>query len=459
MITLKRLGWLLPLAALWGCERDPVETLATDYDNRQVVVRFYGERSTAALFGDKTFLDLVQPKDARGEARGEVHRASPDWLAFEYQIDGESTRLLVAKQPVSHTVAWWDIARAGAADGQARVKDVDGVEYRVRLMECGQHTMDELSEWNLLIGGVHQGDMDFRGERYGWIRRPYDNSDLKVGYQGSLSWCRDRFSQNRRVMRGYYFVSRFHAGQPGFRGNRVFWRPVLEVVSSGDSGEEALDSPVAQVSPDGQIRYYGAVANDDLLGDGVKIADLVDFHEGEEHEGGAPDWLKFHYRGQTLYVASQTVRHSLSWNALARAGLVAGENRKVRVGMRRYDQDVTVTDAEGNRYWVRLLQCGKSTLDHDSEWNRLIGSVVEPDGDFARFPSRYGWVNDLYEPAALNLHTDRGAATWCRENVSIYGDEHGVNRGYLVPSRFHATPGEFSGWGFGWRPVLQLIQE
>ncbi|WP_111642023.1 hypothetical protein [Marinimicrobium alkaliphilum] len=459
MAYLLRFGWLAALALVWGCERDPVETLATDYDNRQVVVRFYGERSSSALFGEKTFPDLIQPVDARGKVRGEIHRASPDWLAFDYQIDGERSRVLVAKQPVMHTVAWWDIARVGAADGDARVTDLDGTEYRVRLLHCGQHTMDELSEWNLLIGGVHQGDMDFRGERYGWIRRPYDNDDLKVGYQGSLNWCQDRYSQNRRVMRGYYFVSRFHAARPGFRGSRVYWRPVLEVVEPEAVPDETLDHAVAQRSPDGQVRYYGTVGNDELFGSGTKIADLVGFHKGEEHETGAPDWLKFHYRGQTLLVAAQSVRHSLSWNALAKAGLVAGENRKVRVGMRRYDQDVTVTDTDGNRYWVRLIQCGKSTLDHDSEWNRLIGGVVEPDGDFARFPSRYGWLDEPFEPAALNLHTDRGAATWCRENVSIYGDEHGINRGFLVPSRFHATPADFTGWGFGWRPVLQLIED
>ena len=450
---------LVALLILWGCEREQIETMTTFHDNQQVSVRFYGERPNASLFGDKHLIDLVQPIDNYGKPRGAVHLANPNWLEFEYQIDAKKTRLLVAKQPVMNNVSWWDIDNAGAVDGSARVTDKNGTEYRVRLLRCGQYTMDHFSEWNLLIGAVHEGDMDFRGERYGWIRRPYDNEDLKVGFRGSLSWCVDRIDNDSRVMRGYYFVSRFHAGQPMFRGERVYWRPVLEKVSKDSSSVELFEQSVKQVSPDGEVFYYGVISNDKLLGEGNKISDLVGFYDGKEHEGGMPDWLKFYYKGQFLLVAAQSVRHSLSWNSLAKEGLVTGENTKVRVGMRRYSQDKTVADIEGRRYRVRLIQCGESTLDHKSEWNRLIGGIVQPDGDFGRFPSLYGWLDSPYVPESLNLHTDRGAATWCKENMSIYDQKHGINRGYLVPSRFHATPADFRGWGFGWRPVLQLIDD
>lgn len=61
--------------------------------------------------------------------------------------------------------------------------------------------------------------------------------------------------------------------------------------------------------------------------------------------------------------------------------------------------------------------------------------------------------------ADLHVDTHRGAANWFWEARKIDGKIGGINRGYLIVARYHATTGHFDGYGFGWRPALELIEE
>ncbi len=460
---LKPLWGLLAACLLLGaCSEKPSgpQSLKTLHEGKRVAVTFYGERSSSSLFGPEAALtDQVRPLTRTGEPEGEFHEKRPDWLEFEYRINNESRRVLVAKQPVMNQVSWWGIARAGAALGDdselsiqgrryrqsVRIEDRDGNEYRLRLLSCGGATMAHLSEWNLLIGGVHEGDKDFRGARYGWIERPYTNSDLKVGLEGSLSWCGDRWEEKgHRVTRGYYFVSRFHAAPAHISSDRLYWRPVLERIEPTVAERPLAEG--AQRSPDGRLDYLGVKSNTEIFGADQSLADRLGFTDGERIGKGEPEWLTFEDEGKRKLVAAKPLAHSLSWDRLDEAGLVNGA-------------DTRVSDQEGRRYRVRLLECGESTLDHESEWNRLIGGVAQPDGDFARYPSVYGWIEEPLHHGRLHIGSKKGSASWCQEGISLYGKHHGVNRGYLVPSRHHATSSGFTGWGFGWRPVLEQIED
>lgn len=463
-----------------ACQVQDAESQARHfaYGAHDVEVIFRGELSDAELFGGSaSLLDRVHPRDEKGKPRGQLHSAQPGWLRFEYRIDGDRREVLVAKQPLLNRVSWGDIARAGAAsgddadvavDGQrvaqdARVQDRQGNAYRVRLPTCGQSTFADLSEWNLLVGAVHQGDMDFKGERYAWVRFPYRDQDLKVGYKGSLSWCQEEWRGNR-VARGYFFVSRFHAAPADLRTGRLHWRPVLERVLSDGSGQaghsNGVPAPEIRWSPSRRVGYAGKVSNAELFGAAGAVDRQLSVEAGRRLDVEAPDWLRFEYEGRSLLIAARPLRHALSWNAIARAGAALGDDSYVRIGWRFYRQNATVTDARGARYRVRLMACGRSTLDLDSEWNALIGGLHAGDGDFRPLPyGVYGWLVPPMDDGELGVgESEDGTATWCRETLQIGGETHAVNRGYLTVSRFHATPADFDGAGFSWRPVLEPLR-
>ncbi len=456
-------------------ERVP-QAVSFEHMGSKIEVAYLGEVDGEELFGPGgTLLDHVQPVCGDGEPEGTIHEATPAWLQLEYRIDDYSRTVLVAKKPLMNEVSWNAVARAGAALGDgssvrvghrsfeqnAILTDPLGRRYRVRLMRCGQSTTAPFSEWNLLVGGVHEGDLDFRGERYGWLEPPYSDEDLKVGYEGSLNWCRELWLAGRgeRVVRGYFNVSRFHATAPGFKGGRIFWRPILELVEPDAEQRPLPFEARPEVSPNRAVSYYGTVSYDTLFGDLPGIRDLVEIREDNIIEDGRPDWLRFVHEGKILLVAAKPVGHSISWDAIARAGGVSGDGSLVRVGAATYQQDLEVEDAGGHRYRVRLLRCGESTIDHRSEWNALIGGVHVGDGAFVASPDGlYGWVERPLSDEELHIGTARGTASWCQETEQRGRRRYAANRGYLTVARYHTTRSSFGGYGFSWRPVLERVQ-
>lgn len=466
----------LVLTAACTAPGEEPQTLRFAEGATDVQVTFHGEVTDADLFGaGRSLLDHLHPLDDKGKRRGTVENATPGWLRFEYQLNDQRREVLVAKQPLVSMVSWEDIARAGASGESgvvalggglviqdARIKDSRGHEYRVRLPTCGQSTLRDLSEWNLLIGAVHRGDMDFSGGRYGWIRKPYADPDLKVGYKGSLSWCPDKLD-GRQVSRGYFFVSRLHADDPTLRTTRLRWRPVLERIKPEAETRRAQHLPGASNvlvswSPSGHAGYAGRISNDELFGPGVGISQLVPVEGGDHIDYGRPDWLRFVHRGKVLLVASKPIRHSVPWEAIAKAGAARGDGSSLRMGWKSYRQDAEVKDKQGKRYRVRLLDCGRHTMDLASEWNTLMGGIHRGDGDFVRHPSGvYGWLDTPFDDVGLGVAVALGGASWCRNTIEIDGKMHGINRGFMTISRWHATPIDFVGDAFGWRPVLELL--
>jgi hypothetical protein len=455
-------------ALLSGCEAPERETLTFTRGATTVEVSFMGEVTDDALFGSSaSLLDQVRPIDEAGLPRTDLPAARPGWLSFEYRIDGVRREVLVAKQPLMGSVSWDDINRAGAAllpesGDAARVQTASGATYAVRLPTCGQSTLGDLSEWNLLIGAVHRGDMDFRGPTYGWIKRPYDDEDLMVGFHGSLSWCQES-RRIERVTRGYFFVSRFHAAPPYLRTDRLRWRPVLERLHTEAAADpRPLRDEAGRAiawSPSGQVGFVGIATHAELFGPAEGIDELVEVEGGRRLEGGQPDWLRFVVDGRPLLVAAKPVKMGVSWDGIAKAGAALGDGSIVRVGRSDHAQGAEVGTLDGTRYRVRLLECGTSTLDIGSEWNRLLGAVHQGDGDFVPYPAGvYAWVSPPMDDQALHVGFEYGSATWCRNTIELDGERYGVNRGYLTISRFHATPSEYGGAGFGWRPVLEPVR-
>lgn len=461
----------LCLFFLASCKESEPQRMRLALEASDVEVKFRGELRHEAVFDDQGIVEQIRPLDADGKPAGSVFEPRPDWLRFDYRIGDDARTVLVAKYPVMNDVSWNAIARAGAAldvgntvelaenefEQGKIVRDKHGREYRARLPTCGRSTMADLSEWNLLIGAVHKGDMDFRFSRHGWIENPYSDAELKVGYDGSLSWCQEKTGE-LRVVRGYFTVSRFHASRPETSTERLFWRPILELVDASPRLSSPRPIVPGQRSPDGRSVFVRQIDNTELFGAHSGILDQVPVDGGLLLGSGRPDWLHFRRDGKTLLVAARPVLTTVTWNSIARAGAVRGDGGWVRAGWWFFRQDATVRDVAGHEYRVRLLACGDHTLDHGAEWNALIGGVHVGDEDFrAKANGLYGWIDDPLDDDDLVIGSRPGAASWCMERKRVRSKLLAVNRGFLTVSRHHATMPDYVGWGFGWRPVLELV--
>lgn len=286
-----------------------------------------------------------------------------------------------------------------------------------------------------------------------------------MGYGGSLSWCQDgwRPEPGHRVLRGYFHVSRFHAAGSHVRTDRIVWRPVLELVEIDEPNEARsgrMQAWQGETAPHRDVTFFGVVRHDQLFDPDWRITDAVLLDMGAYVDDGRPHWLHFESGTKTLLVATVPVKHSLSWDAIAQAGAALGDGSVVRLAGGSHVQQAEVTDLHGTRYRLRLLTCGESTMDPRSEWNRLIGGVHVGDGDFLASPDgRFGWIERPLTDTDLHIGALEGAATWCQERRMVRGREHAVSRGYLTVSRFHLTEPGFRGYGFGWRPVLERIED
>jgi hypothetical protein len=472
-------------------EKGSYQSVVYNYNGNEVKIVFHGEKKNGDVFKkNQNLTDIVYPQNESGERVGEIFESDNSWLNFSYLVNDKRKDLLISKTPIMNFVSWEDIARGGMALGDdsdvliddisypqnATIRDKNGNLYRVRLLTCGQGTLDNFSEWNLLIGGVHKGDVDFNNEDFngifGWIKEPYSDRDLSVGLDGSLSWCMDEWEEvpNYKVLRGYFFVSRWHAGLKTLSTDRIFWRPVLELVESqnhdfvepsinlGNLKEEKDDDSFQK-----SVNFYGEIESSDLFKEGFEIAKHFNFSLGKYVDENSPNWLHFRIDEKELLVAKRPIKYAVSWEDIAKLGMALGDDSKVVIKGVSYPQSATVADKNGNLYRVRLLSCGEKMLDNLSEWNLLIGGVHKGDYNFnssrdeifSRFYPLYD-DSDIY--TGFLDRDSGGIANWCKETQTIKNSRYSVNRGFLVVSRFHLTESSFRGVGFGWRPVLELVK-
>lgn len=181
------------------------------------------------------------------------------------------------------------------------------------------------------------------------------------------------------------------------------------------------------MTPDDKIvktntRFLGEFGVNQLI-DESELAIRVDLHEGRPSTYPTR-WLGFEDGGQIKYVAMHPLRVGVSLNALLNASLVNG-NRELTI--------------RGERYQIRLID---GAAPQDSEWDRLVGPIVDRDGV------------RRYHPIELGLgRFQAGRVSWCRDTIPDTPYER-LGRGGL-----DALGHEFASANdhhplFGWRPVL-----
>jgi hypothetical protein len=193
---------LLLLGALMisaNCESDhsrvrqPEAYRVIDVGGTRVSVAYKGQRRHSDLFSESAFADALSL--GSNEIANKIRADSIVWLEFRYEIGDVSREVLVARRPVSVDISWNAIGKAGAALGNDEILDIDGsqfpqsavltgrdgAQYSLRLLTCGNATAAALSEWNLLIGAVHEGDMDLPAISSGGCRIHSTTRTLRSG--------------------------------------------------------------------------------------------------------------------------------------------------------------------------------------------------------------------------------------------------------------------------------------
>jgi hypothetical protein len=243
--------------------------------------------------------------------------------------------------------------------------------------------------------------------------------------------------------------------------------------------------------------YMGFVASADLT-DGPTLASDIGLSAGTAFNNDA-GWLKFYVGpaadcnkdavAKIVFIARQTIRHTLSWDSIYLAGAVYGTGDNGTAAASKgttATQDAQVTYGS-TTYKVRLLtgaatdpaaeaynnQSCADDAGGGTEWNDLLYRVhtAVPTCTDATIgmeggseTTRHGGPQDganwaSYTSAELHvLYTDAGDGTycWCQEQGN--NTVRRVTRGYSGVADFGTYTADYTSAPFGFRPCLEVVQ-
>jgi hypothetical protein len=243
--------------------------------------------------------------------------------------------------------------------------------------------------------------------------------------------------------------------------------------------------------------YYGFVSAADLA-DGTTVASDIGLSAGTAFNT-TTGWLKFYVGAsadcnkdgvaKVLFIAKETIRNNLSWDDIYLAGAVYGTGDN---GTASASTGTTATqDAQvvygSTTYKVRLLTgsatdpvaggySNQSCADDaggGSEWNDLLYRVhtdipncTDPTEGMPGGSEtiRHGGPQDganwaTYTDVELQTYYSTagdGTYSWCQEQGN--NTNRRVRRGTFGVAYFYTATASYSSAGFGWRPVLEVIQ-
>ena len=200
--------------------------------------------------------------------------------------------------------------------------------------------------------------------------------------------------------------------------------------------------------------FYGEVPASEIF-TAEELSDLLEITEGNIQFNDTP-WLKFAYKGKTLFRPKKAFRSHISWDHINSKGAVYGGK--------------VVEHEAGYRFDVRLMKSvveGKETAEgsysnvKNSEWNHLMLPIhiQAKDASWA-YPSYVEddvpyWGID-YTDGDLQLGSGNGRAVWCQEHWST-DSPYRVGRGYVGVSYADYDTPSITNAVRGWAPVLELL--
>ena len=220
--------------------------------------------------------------------------------------------------------------------------------------------------------------------------------------------------------------------------------------TSGSPGECKL------IAGDMEAGYFGEISMQELI-TGDALADLIGLSAGISQFSDSAGWLKFAYKGKIQFVAKKPLRYNATWERINSANAVYGE-KVVQIG------NLT--------YKVRLMKTGltdsmsssSGAVLHCSEWNRWMLPIhVRAKDKSWNYPNNveagvpYWGIDFTDEDLLTHYNYGRGSHSWCQETINT-NNTYRALRGFEGISCSNTYPASTTGYGFGWRPVLELIE-
>lgn len=209
-----------------------------------------------------------------------------------------------------------------------------------------------------------------------------------------------------------------------------------------------LPGPKKLVAGNDSAGYYGTLPVTDFV-TGDFLASTLGLTAGTSINS-TTDWLKFSYKGRTLFVPKLPLRHTLSWSDINNSGAVFGTGR------------ITI---QGRPYKVRLMKgsnvdpyTGPNNAADDpntwtSEYNALMYRVCTVDPPSQSLPNFVAFT-----PEQLGMYTTGGVQLCQEVSAPSTGDPVGVvcrGNGANNISTIHSPAPSYAPTR-GWRPVLEL---
>ena len=202
--------------------------------------------------------------------------------------------------------------------------------------------------------------------------------------------------------------------------------------------------------------FYGEVPASEIF-TAEELSDLLGITQGNIQFNDTP-WLKFAYKGKTLFRPKKAFRSHISWDHINSKGAVYGGK--------------VVEHEAGYRFDVRLVRGISEKYEHanggkwsevcpNSEWNHLMLPIhiQAKDASWA-YPAYVEddvpyWGID-YTDMDLQLGSGNGRAVWCQEHYNASSTDR-VNRGNIGVSIASNITSSSTSASRGWAPVLELL--
>ena len=367
----------------------------------EITTIYHGHVAASDMIGGNALANTLELTEGEGQF------TAAGWLHYEHH--GET--LYVARRPFRAGISYDAINEVGAVDGTTTIT-LNNSEYRVRLLSD--------NEWNILMYGAHEDalpDFDNYNDNALWI------ADEREGRGSWTSTVGE--NEEERVVRGAGGLEHSLELPTDRTGNRLGWRPVLELVGESNVGSIDIGEQVYfQDAGEWTIVAHNHFADGTTtLWKGKPVTEMP-----YAQSTGAPIWdqsnVRSYLRGtyyntlpshfedaiQTVTTHTDETYHRDSMVTLTNETIFLFSMREYGIVSGPYEP--TGQEGESIPYFnnneSRILQDGNLGGDYYSRsgWDRInIGTIRSNDGN-----DTFSQTDILYESyvvPALNLDSSR----------------------------------------------------
>ncbi|QKE54465.1 hypothetical protein ACSA002_1510 [Salmonella phage vB_SalM_SA002] len=198
--------------------------------------------------------------------------------------------------------------------------------------------------------------------------------------------------------------------------------------------------------------YYGLVPASDLITGGDLIAALPAFSGTNIIANYNAGWLKFLIDGKIIYVAKKPFKYYVSWDGVNTTATSNNRLTGKSITIGKYDYLLrSIKGLNGDSQAVPVKT-------DNSEWNRLIYSVLSPAISGQQVTGGVKWDNFTYADLGMGVN-ENGRSTICMELFIASGTIGYLYRGDSndATNSSGETGKSTTSSQYGWRPVLELV--